>query len=221
MADQATSMRKRGGGLGRFSLPDWAFLPVAAAVFAGLIMLAMTYRPTGQDPIVTDTQYLMTGPALGQLVPGPGTSVQLVTGAMEPLARMRASASLEAAGRLSAGVAAIIPPEFEAAVIGRLLKVEAELRAEPGSELTEARLGYFTTGGGDSGWRPVPVSEEFRTVGFCWRVRPDAPTNGVESVGVWPDVEGADRVLLVRELRVTIQPEAIDQATCEASLAAR
>ena len=112
------------GGLGRFSPPDWAFMPGAALVFAGLVALAMIYEPAGEDPVVTETEYVMAGPALAQLVPGPGTGFQLVTTGGTPLARLTATASLEAAGAMSAGVAAVIPVEFEARVPGRVLRVE-------------------------------------------------------------------------------------------------
>lgn len=202
------------GGLGRFSPPDWIFMPGAALLFAGLVALALAYEPAGEDPVVTDTQFIVNGPALAQLVPGPGTGVQLVTTGGEPAARMTATASLDAAGRLSAGVAAIIPAEFEAAVVGRVVKVEASMRAASGSDITEARLGYFTTGGGDSGWREVPVSSSFETVGFCYAVSPDAPLNEIESMGIWPDVDGGRRVLLVRDMRVTIQPEGDSVESC-------
>jgi hypothetical protein len=192
-------------------------MPGAALLAAGLIALAMALEPTGEDPVVTETEFIMAGPALAQLLPGPGTGFQLLTASGTPMARLTATASLEAAGRLSAGVAGVIPPEFEARVLGRLLKVEVSLRAAPDSSITEARLAYFTVGDGDSGWRAVPVGSEFRAVGFCYQVNPDAPLNEVEFIGVWPDIEGGSRALLVRELRVTIQPDGVTAGQCQAS----
>lgn len=205
----------------RFSLPDWIFLPAAGLIAAGMIALAMHVRPSGADPVLTDTQFIMTGAALGDMVPGPGTQVQLLTGGSAPLARLTATASLEAAGSLSGGVAAILPAAWEAAVPGRLIRFEVELQGAPGSGLAEARLGYFTTGGGDSGWRAVPVTEEFRTVGFCWFVPADAPLNENESAGIWPDVEGGSRLLLVRALRLTIMPEGTALEACETTFDGR
>lgn len=207
-------------GIGRFSPPDWIFMPGAVLVFAGIIWLAMAVEPTGEDPLVTDTEFVMAGPALAQLLPGPGTGFQLITGAGTPVARLTATASLETAGRLSAGVAGVIPYAFEARVPGRVVRIEASLRAAPEAGITEARLGYFTVGGGDSGWRAVPVTDQFQTVGFCFAVSPDAPLNEQEFVGVWPDVEGAARGLLLRDLRVTIQPEGGTVDACEAGFGA-
>jgi len=110
------------GGLGRFSPPDWLFMPGAVVFAAGLVALAMALEPTGEDPVVTETEFVMAGPALAQLLPGPGTGFQLLTASGTPVARLTATASLEAAGRLSAGVAGVIPPDFEARVPGRLLR---------------------------------------------------------------------------------------------------
>lgn len=202
----------------RYSLPDWAFYPVAVGVFAGLIALANAYRPSGAEPIVNDTEFIMNGPALSQLVPGPGTAVQLVTATGEPLARMTATASLEAAGTLSAGVAAIIPEAFETAVIGRVVRVEAEWRSAEAGVITTARLGYFTTGGGDSGWRALNVDDRFERVGFCFEIPAAAPQNGIESMGVWPDETGASRALLVRDMRTTILPQGSTMADCNSTL---
>ncbi|MEQ8403536.1 MAG: hypothetical protein RKE49_00455 [Oceanicaulis sp.] len=207
------------GGLGRFSPPDWAFMPGAALVFAGLVAVAMIYEPAGEDPVVTQTEYVMAGPALAQLVPGPGTGFQLITTGGTPLARLTATASLEAAGAMSAGIAAVMPAEFEARLPGRLVKVEARLRAGPEAGIEEARIAYFSTGGGAaSGWRTVRVSETFETVGFCYTVDPEAPLNEMEIVGLWPDIRGASRSLLLQELRVTIQPGEVSQDECERSI---
>jgi len=100
------------------------------------------------------------------------------------------------------------------------VKVEAVLRAGPDSDVREARLGYFTVGEGDSGWRVIPVTDAFETVGFCHRVSENAPDNEMEFAGVWPDIRGAGRIVLMRELRVTLQPEEITEGQCAASLEA-
>lgn len=195
-------------------------MPGAALLFAALVFLALRFEPQGEDPVVSETEYLMAGPALAQLVPGPGTAVQLQTGTGVPAARLTATASLDAAGTLSAGVAAVIPREFAARVPGRLVKVQAVVRAGPDSDVREARLGYFTVGEGDSGWRVIPVTDAFETVGFCHRVSENAPDNEMEFAGVWPDIRGAGRIVLLRELRVTIQPEGVTPQQCAARFAA-
>ena len=78
LSTRAPSSSAPRGGLGRFSPPDWLFMPGAALLAAGLVALAMALEPSGEDPVVTETEFIMAGPALAQLVPGPGTGFQFL-----------------------------------------------------------------------------------------------------------------------------------------------
>lgn len=205
--------------LDRFSPPDLVFIPVIGLVMAALVYAGMAWRPLGPEPVVSETEYHMSGRALAQMIPGPGTSLQLLTNyGDQPVVRLSASATLEAAGNLSAGVGAVIPPEFEARVATRMVRIEVELRAAPDFATEDARLGYFTIGYGDSGWRDIPVTDQWETVGFCFQTSASAEANGNEAVGVWPDVSGAGRSLLLRDIRVVIAPDGQSLADCEARI---
>lgn len=190
--------------LERFSLPDSAFWPLAAAVFAALIWGAMQYRPSGQDAVVTADTFLMEGAALDQLIAGPGTRTLFDPAAPGgPVARLTATASREAAGHLSAGVGAVVPPEFEAAVVGRDIEVRIEMSA-PDPDLTHAHIGYFVVGDADTGWRQVEVDTVFRTLTLRHHIPAGTPLGGLDWVGIWPDEDGAGRPLLVRRIEVRI-----------------
>lgn len=192
------------GSLARFSLPDSLFWPLAAAVCAGLIWGAMQFRPTGQDAVVTADAFIMEGAALDQLIPGPGTRSLFDPAASGgPVARLTATASLEAAGSLSAGVGAVLPPEFEAAVVGRDIEVRIDMRS-PDPDLAHAHIGYFVVGDADTGWRRVEVDTVFRTVTLRHHIPAGTPLGGLDWVGVWPDEEGSGRPLLVRRIEVRI-----------------
>lgn len=189
------------------SLPDWAFYPAVTLIAAAIVALAMVIRPAGTEPVVQADRFIAEGPALSNFIPGPGTRVSFMPDYPGgSVARIGSDASLEAAGSLSAGVGLVVPPEFEAAVIGRRIRVEAEIRRMDDT-LEEARLGYFTVSTGDSGWRAVPVSDAFTTVSFEWNVPADAALNESEWVGLWPDPQGAGRDLLVRRVVVLILPD--------------
>ncbi|TGY90332.1 hypothetical protein E5163_04180 [Marinicauda algicola] len=187
-----------------FSLPDWAFYPLAGLLAAGLVALAMLVRPAGTEPVVQGGRFTVQGPALSNFIPGPGTRVSFMPdypgGAV---ARAGSDASLEAAGALSAGVGLVVPPAFEAAVVGQPIRVTFEIQAMDDT-LEEVRIGYFTVSTGDSGWRAVPVSERFETVSFDWQVPADAALNENEWVGIWPDPEGLGRDVLVRRVVIEI-----------------
>ncbi|MGY6628793.1 MAG: hypothetical protein ACXIVL_09755 [Oceanicaulis sp.] len=190
--------------LARLSLPDSLFWPLAAGVCAALVWGAMQYRPAGQDAVITADAFIMEGAALDQLIPGPGTrTVFDPAAAGGPAARLTATASKEAAGHLSAGVGAVIPPDFEAAVVGRDIEVRIDLRS-PDPDLTHAHIGYFVVGEADTGWRRVEVDTVYRTLTLRHHIPAGTPLGGLDWVGIWPDENGAGRPLLVRRIEVRI-----------------
>jgi len=207
--------------LDRFSLPDLVFIPVVGVVIVALIYAAMSWRPLGPEPVITQTEFTMSGRALAQMIPGPGTTIQLITSYGDrPVVRLGATASFEAAGAMSAGVGAAISPEFEARAATRMVRVEAELRTAPDLGTEAAKIGYFTIGYGDSGWRDIVVTDRWETVGFCFQTGATAEANNNEAVGIWPDADGAGRALLLREIRVIIEPETETLESCEAKIGA-
>lgn len=188
------------------SLSDRFFIPLAVLAAAGLVWVAMQYRPLGQDPVVTDTSFVMEGSALAQLIPGPGTEVVFDPAAPGgPVARVTATATLEAAGTLSAGVGAVIPPQFETRLPGRTIDVEiAVSNADP--ELTEMGIGYFTVGSGDTGWRMREITAEGGLLTLRHDIPADAPLGNNDWVGVWPDPQGAGRAVAIRRIEVRLAP---------------
>lgn len=204
--------------IARASPPDWLFFSGVLAIAAGLVWLALSYRPGGTEAEVNESGFFLRGVALSQFIPGPSTRYSLQPGPSGPVAHMTALASLEAAGHLSAGIGAVIPPEMEERVPGRMLRIEAEVSAVPDSELEEIALGYFTIGYGDSGWQRVAIGPIFDTVGFCFQVPQNAEANDDEAVGIWPDPEGRGRHAIVRAVRVIIEPEGTSQAACQARI---
>jgi hypothetical protein len=151
------------------------FLPASTLVMAGLIVLGLGTRPGAVDAVISDTEFVMQGEALAQLIPGPGTRFELTIGPSgEPLARLSATASFEAAGLLSAGVGAALPSEWEENAIGRIVRLEVEAQAAPESRIDQIRVGYFTVGYGDSERTLKPVSQFWSTVGICYQVAPTA-----------------------------------------------
>jgi hypothetical protein len=196
----------------RLSLSDRFFIPLAILAAAGLIWGALQYRPIGQDPIFSDTRYLMEGSALAQLIPGPGTAVTFDPAAPGgPLARASSTSSIAAGGNMSAGIGALIPPAFESAVVGRTILIEVTLSGAD-SELTEAAIGYFTVGEGDTGWRRQPLGQGEQVLRLRHTVPQNAPLGNNDWVGIWPDVEGAGRMVSIRRIEVTILPEAVTDA---------
>lgn len=193
--------------LNRLYLPDWAFFPVAAALAAGLIILAFNMRFGGGSAMVSDTAFLVQGEALADLTAGPGTSVRFDPNAPDgPAARLRASASFELAGNMSAGVAAFAPNEFETRISGERIRVVVEARTTGANPPSHIKIGYFIVGHSGTGWQEVPIGPEYTSVSVEWDAT-DIPAGQYrEAIGIWPDIEGQNREILVRRMRVDILP---------------
>ncbi|AZU04863.1 hypothetical protein X907_2348 [Glycocaulis alkaliphilus] len=201
-------MMSRLATLGRINIPDVIFYPSAAALAALLIAFALMMQPRNASAVVTERELVFQGAALADLVNGPGTNVRFDPGHSDgPVARASSAASFEMAGNMSAGVAAFVPDEFETRISGRRIRVEFEVRTAGSSGPDTVRIGYFTTGYGDSGWRELPVSPRYSTISFEW----DAPVHQGEefneAIGIWPDPQGENREILIRRIRVFILPD--------------
>lgn len=186
------------------SLSDRFFVPLAVLVIAAIIWGALQYRPAGQDPIVSGDRLIIEGSALAQLIPGPGTEVVFDPAAPGgPVARATATSSLEASGTLSAGVGAVVPAQFETAVIGRSIELAVTLRsADP--ELSEVAIGYFVVGDGDTGWRMRQIPADGSPLILRHTIPSTAPRGNNDWIGVWPDTAGAGRGVVIERLEVTI-----------------
>ncbi|GGH05415.1 MAG TPA: hypothetical protein DF715_09280 [Oceanicaulis sp.] len=201
-------MMSRLATLGRINIPDGVFYPSAAALAALLVAIALLMQPRNASAVITERELVFQGAALADLVNGPGTNVRFDPGHGDgPVARASSVASFEMAGNMSAGVAAFVPDEFETRISGRRVRVEFEVRAAGSGGPDTVRIGYFTTGYGDSGWRELPVSPQYSTISFEW----DAPVyDGQEfneAVGIWPDPQGENREILIRRIRVFLLPD--------------
>lgn len=193
--------------LKRIYLPDWLFFPAAAALAACLIVLAFTLNQNTGSALISDTGFVVQGEALADLVAGPGTSVRFDPNAPDgPAARMRASASFELAGNMSAGVAAFAPNEFETRISGKRIRVVVEARTTGANPPSHIKIGYFIVGYSGTGWQDVPIGPEYTSVSVEWDATDISAGQYREAIGIWPDIDGQNREILVRRMRVEILP---------------
>ena len=191
-----------------FSLSDRFFLPLALAALAGLVSLALWFRPLGQDPVITDTSFVMEGAALAQLIPGPGIELVFDPDAIGgPVIRASATADFETGGAMSVGVGAIIPPSFENRVIGQRVEIAIDMRATD-PDLTEVHMGYFLMERGGTGWRTMTIDGQFAPRVLRHQIPESVVGGNSDWIGLWPDAEGAGRVVIIRRIEVRILPEA-------------
>jgi len=90
---------------------------------------------------------------------------------------------------------------YEANFGGATIRVTVRARQSKTTPSSSMELGYFTTGVGDSGWKPFSLSGEF--VDYSFEFSPNPPIEkGIDYVGIWPDPAGKGGVIDVQSVRV-------------------
>lgn len=184
---------------------DPPFFLLCGLTLGGLILLALSGETESGGFSFDGRTLVVEGEALASLVSGPGTTAEYAPN--ERASLISANATFEQAGRLSAGVGYLLPRSFEEDVIGRRVEVELELRSLD-REHGEALAAYFTAGSGDSRRHLVTLTTDWQTFSFSFDVPETAVANDQEWIGIWPDLEGLERPVLVRRITARILDDA-------------
>ena len=164
-------------------MKPWAFYPLALAAVAGIVLFALSLGGRRAELSVEDVRrdgFRLEGAELVQLVASPGTEV--VVG--EGMARA-VMVSSRAESPPSAGVFATLVPAHEEAFAGQPTEMVWRIRRPAGPGWVE--LGYFTLGGGDTGWRAVEVGGDWTDAAITFVPgRTEEP--GFDYAGLWPGV---------------------------------
>ncbi|MBI1234200.1 MAG: hypothetical protein GC208_06820 [Alphaproteobacteria bacterium] len=200
MAEAGSNRRQAGFDLWVLA-SDPIFYAIAAIVVAGMIWFAMSGEQETRGFSFDGRHLVIEGEALAGLVPGPGTQSDYVP--TEQAARITANASFDQAGTMSAGVGLLLPRAFEEDVIGHPVEVSIEMRALRGGH-TEAYMSYFTAQAGDSPRHVAELDEDWQTFTFVFDVPANAVANDQEWIGIWPDLDGLERPVLVRRIEARI-----------------
>nr|WP_281719560.1 hypothetical protein [Nitrosomonas nitrosa] len=180
---------------------DPVFYLAAGLAVAGMIWFAMSGEQETRGFSFDGRHLVIEGEALAGLVPGPGTESDYVP--TEQAARITANASFSQAGTMSAGVGLLLPRAFEEDVIGHPVEVTIEMRALRGGH-SEAYMSYFTAQAGDSPRHVAELDEDWQTFTFVFDVPAHAVPNDQEWIGIWPDLDGLERPVLVRRIEARI-----------------
>jgi len=179
-------------------MKDRFFYPLAAIVIAAMIAFALSLK-TDTTPSNVDL-YERQGVDLSELFPSPGTTVRLSESGDDVFAVMSAHMTRDVAPP-SSGVFGTLGPAYEANFGGATIRVTVRARQSKTTPSSSMELGYFTTGVGDSGWKPFSLSGEF--VDYSFEFSPNPPIEkGIDYVGIWPDPAGKGGIIDVQSVRV-------------------
>lgn len=200
MSDTGTNRKQAGFDLWVLA-SDPVFYLVAAIGIAAMILIALSGVAETNGFSFDGRHLVIEDEALAGLVPGPGTISEFAP--TERSARITSNASFERAGTLSAGVGLLLPRAFEEDVIGRSVEVTIEMRAlRDGHD--QAYMSYFTTDAVDSPRHVAQLDTDWQTYSFVFDVPSHVVANDQEWIGIWPDLDGLERPVLVRRIEARI-----------------
>lgn len=169
-----------------YSLPDWAFYPIAALAVTGMVAGALS---TGSGPtrpreeILTDG-ILFEGDSLNAITVGNGLSVQVLTQDGETFARIAAvRGPLE--GIQSAGAFFTLSPDELTALQGHRIRVRFRLRQADVDGAETTLLNFFVDGVGQNTWREAMPGSDFEDV--ILEFSPPRCEWAYGYIGAWPD----------------------------------
>jgi hypothetical protein len=193
-----------------YSLPDWAFYPIAALLMGGMIALALSF---GENEVRTDETIraegvVFEGGDLQGLVVGSGLEVAFLNDTNDAFARIQAVRG-PFDGIHSAGAFFALPPGELAALEGHSVRLRYTLRSADENGAAQSRITFFSAGIGQESWQVQTLTGDFAE--YEIEVSPPNCAWGNAYLGLWPDWEAeANTVDLLRVELQIIEPLACD-----------
>lgn len=184
---------------------DRFFYPLFVLVIVGILALALSPGQENKRTQVDPAQgYELTGSDLETLTAAPGTLLSFETGQDGTLSYAILAANLpRKMAVLSAGVFGTLGTEYEAYFVGKTLEITVVARQDEAHPLAQFDVGYFTTGAGDSGWKPFVLTPEFQAYTFSFTPKKSAVA-GNDYFGIWPGRDGDSQVMHVQRMTIKI-----------------
>ena len=186
---------------------DRFFYPLLIVVITMIVIVAMlpSCRDNLSETEIVSEGYLVQGDDLALIQASPGTTVLFVGKTSAEPAFVTAAAHLSrSSAPASAGVFAPLGSDYEQALAGRDLRMTVTARQGSTNPTDSFRVGYFTAGAGDSGWKIFDLTPEFQDYSFTFT--PPVPTEApdLDYFGVWPDEEGEQREMDISRFKIEV-----------------
>ena len=193
-----------------FSLPDWAFYPLAAAVTAGMVAGAMSF---GESQHRTPAEILSEGvvydgPTLAALQTGNGLTAEFLEDSNSRFVQISAARG-PLDGIQSAGAFFALTEQELRAFEGHRLRITYQIRASAQQGADATRLNLFTPDRGQGSWEEVELSDELAS--FELDVQSTSCTWPQAYLAVWPDWDSNANTIDLVSIRIT----ALEETPCD------
>ncbi len=188
-------------------MKDFYFYTLSATFVATSILIAMMHSTEIKvsDECIVENGFIAQGKELKNLTSSPGTSFTFVAASQSSPAYITASSHVPRVNaQASAGIFAILGPDYERVLGGRALSMTVSARKNRAYALDEFDMGYFTAGAGDSGWKTRKLTNVWRDYVLYFTPTSSQSEPDIDYLGIWPGVHGEKKLMDLRYIKVKV-----------------
>ena len=188
-------------------MKDFYFYTLSATFVATSILIAMMHSTEIKvsDECIVENGFIAQGKELKNLTSSPGTSFTFVAASQSSPAYITASSHVPRVNaQASAGIFAVLGPDYERVLGGRALSMTVSARKNRAYALDEFDMGYFTAGAGDSGWKTRKLTNFWRDYVLYFTPTSSQSEPDIDYLGIWPGVRGEKKLMDLRYIKVKV-----------------
>lgn len=188
-------------------MKDFYFYTLSATFVATSILIAMMHSTEIKvsDECIVENGFIAQGKELKNLNSSPGTSFTFVAASQSSPAYITASSHVPRVNaQASAGIFAVLGPDYERVLGGRALSMTVSARKNRAYALDEFDMGYFTAGAGDSGWKTRKLTNVWRDYVLYFTPTSSQSEPDIDYLGIWPGVRGEKKLMDLRYIKVKV-----------------
>ena len=188
-------------------MKDFYFYTLSATLVATSILIAMMHSTEIKvsDECIVENGFIAQGKELKNLTSSPGTSFTFVAASQSSPAYITASSHVPRVNaQASAGIFAVLGPDYERVLGGRALSMTVSARKNRAYALDEFDMGYFTAGAGDSGWKTRKLTNVWRDYVLYFTPTSSQSEPDIDYLGIWPGVRGEKKLMDLRYIKVKV-----------------
>jgi len=188
-------------------MKDFYFYTLSATFVATSILIAMMHSTEIKvsDECIVENGFIAQGKELKNLTSSPGTSFTFMAASQSSPAYITASSHVPRVNaQASAGIFAVLGPDYERVLGGRALSMTVSARKNRAYALDEFDMGYFTAGAGDSGWKTRKLTNVWRDYVLYFTPTSSQSEPDIDYLGIWPGVRGEKKLMDLRYIKVKV-----------------
>lgn len=183
-------------------MKDWFFYPLFIVVAGAMVWFALQYGD--REEIDPSQGFVIEGTLLQMLTASPGTSLSLEGDGINPISSAVMGADFKSNVQPSAGVFAVLGPEYSKAYAGKDLVLTVRAKAADDKPSEKFMIGFFPYTTGRVKWQTFEPSADYENFTISTTLGPYNAEQPEIYFGVWPDKDGQSRSIEVQRYEVRL-----------------